>query len=136
MSQVQRDTANEISVAPSITGTLLNNATKNGSSVDLSGFRSATVVVTVGTRVDGTHLFSLQESDTGAFGGEQNTVAAADLNGSFPADVTSNVPIKVGYLGSKRFVRVVATVTPGATGASYGAVVIKSRPFSKPTATP
>lgn len=136
-SQVQQDQANEISVVESVRPAVIN-ATVSGQSINLGSplFRSVTLVVNVGTVTDGTHLFTLEESDTGVFGGEQNTVAAADLIGAFPANLTTNTPVKVGYAGVKQFLRAKTTVTPGATGAAYGATFIKGRPASKPTPNP
>jgi hypothetical protein len=103
--------------------------TANGTGVDLAGFSAAVVLVTVGTRTDGTHVLKIQESDDNSTWAD---VAAADQSGSFPADVTSNTPIEVGYTGRKRYLRVVTTISGASTGAVYGATVIKVLPRTLP----
>lgn len=104
-------------------------ASANGTGVDLAGFSAAVIVVHVGTRTDGTHVLKIQESDDNS---SFTDVAAADQSGSFPADVTSNTPIEVGYTGRKRYLRVVSTVSGTTTGAVYGASVIKVLPRTLP----
>lgn len=116
------------SVAPA-----LINATATGSAVDTKGYEGVTVVIDAGVRTDGTHTPKLQETieDPASPGNPLASgwadVAAADLLGSFAA-ITSNTLQWVGYRGVKRFVRVVVTVVAGATGATYGAVVVVGLP--------
>lgn len=96
-------------------------ATANGSGVDLRGYDAALVMMVVGTITDGTHTPKLQESsDNSTF----TDVAASDLVGSF-SNLASNTPQRVGYIGSKRYVRVVVTVSGATTGGVYGAVIVR-----------
>lgn len=106
-------------------------ATANGTGVDLAGYEGALCVVSVGTRTDGTHALKLQESDDNT---TFTDVAAADLRGSFPADVTTGTPIRVGYKGTKRYVRAVATVTGATTGAVYGVDIVRDGARKQPVA--
>lgn len=94
-------------------------ASANGSGVDLSGFHSANIAFVVGTITDGTHTPSVQESDDNS---TFTNVAAADLNGTLAA-LASNTNQRVGYRGTKRYVRAVSTVSGATTGGVYAGVV-------------
>jgi hypothetical protein len=101
-----------------------HTASENGTGVDLHGFESALVVVT-GTLTDGTHTIEVQESsDNSTFTAVDN----ADLLGTEPVITStgSNKAYKVGYIGSKRYIRVVTTVASATTGGVYGALVLRS----------
>jgi len=108
-----------LSLAPAVRTT-----SANGTAVDLGPARSALLVVVAGTVTDGTHTVSLEESANGSTGWA--AVADADLQGTEPA-VTSSTDerlYEVGYVGSKRYVRPVVTVTgTPATGGSIACVV-------------
>jgi hypothetical protein len=109
-------------------------ATANGSAVDLSGFNSATFVVNAGAWTDGSHTLKAQESDNNS---DWTDVAAGDLNGSFTA-ITSATQAsklyKIGYNGTKRYVRAVTTVATATSGAVYGVSVMRGHAFSSPVA--
>jgi hypothetical protein len=96
-------------------------ATANGASCDMAGFRSALVVVDVGTITDGAHTPKLQESDDNS---TWSDVAAGDLEGTFANLATATNQI-VGYKGRKRFIRAVMTVAGAATGGVYGVVLVR-----------
>lgn len=106
-------------------------ATANGTGVDLQGFDAATVCITTGVITDGTHTISLQESDDNS---TFTNVVAADLLGTAPAIATTddNVVFRFGYIGNKRYVRVVTTVASATTGGIYDAVVIRGRAHINP----
>jgi len=110
------------------------NSASNGAQVDLQGYHSAMAVFSVGAITDGTHTPKLQEAPDDGTGspGTWADVAAADLDGTFAA-FTANSIQRVGYKGTKRFVRAVVT-SSGATGAIYGADVARGRPATSPLA--
>jgi hypothetical protein len=105
------------------------NATVNGSSVDRgelkNNFRSVGVVVHAGTITDGSHAITLQESDDNA---TWSDVAAEHLQGALPTieAADDDKVFEFGYLGHKRYVRVVVTTTVPATptGGVFGALVL------------
>lgn len=105
-------------------------ASANGSGVDLANFASATVAFVVGTITDGTHTPSVEESDDDS---TFTAVAAADLIGTLAA-LASNTNQRVGYRGSKRYLRAVSTVAGATTGGVYAAVVIRGDGRKQPTA--
>ncbi len=102
----------------------------NGSGVDLANFASATVAFSVGTITDGTHTPSVEESDDNS---SFSAVAAADLIGTLSA-LASNTNQRVGYRGSKRYIRAVTTIAGATTGGVYAGVVIRGDGRKQPTA--
>lgn len=107
-------------------------ATVNGTGVDLLGYESAFVVISAGVRTDGTHTFKLEESDDNS---AWNDVAAADQLGASPAVIdaaTDEVDYDLGYVGSKRYLRVTSTVASATTGAIYGASVVRGHAINTP----
>jgi hypothetical protein len=108
-------------------------ASANGAGVDLKGFHSALVIIDVGLRTDGSHTFELQESDDNT---TFTAVADADLQGTEPAvtsAATDEVIYELGYLGGKRYLRVIVTVSGATTGAVYGASIVRGHPSDIPT---
>lgn len=110
-------------------------ATVTGSAVDTQGYESALILVDAGTWTDGTHTFSVTESDDDS---TYTTVAAADLVGSMPtiSDGTGDDQMyEVAYLGTKRYIKVVDTVTGAASppvGLLASAHVVLSHARHKP----
>jgi len=103
--------------------------TTTGTAVDLQNYESAEILVDAGVITDGTHVISLTECATS--GGTYTAVAAADLIGT-PPTLTSTAGgssvQKFGYKGSKRYLKVVSTVSGATTGGVYGACVVRSNP--------
>ncbi|MFI8531065.1 hypothetical protein ACIGMX_12530 [Streptomyces aquilus] len=106
-------------------------ATASGSSVDRlasgASFQDALIVVSTGTITDGTHTIVVEESaDNAAWA----AVADADLQGTEPAigAADDNKIFEIGYLGTKRYVRVSVTVAGTTTGGIYGADVVLANP--------
>jgi hypothetical protein len=108
-------------------------AAANGPAVDLTGFLAAMVVVNTGAVVgDGDFGVKLQHSDT-ATSGDFVDVPADDVQGSVPATLTADAAFRLGYIGSKRFIRLALT-KGGGTSIAAGAVVIKGMPAIAPVA--
>lgn len=117
-----RDLDKSISVANSL-APATRTTTANGTGIDLAGYDRAAVVFTVGTITDGTHTVKVQESDDNS---TFTDVAAANLSGSVGA-LSSNTNLELGYLGTKRYIRAVTTITGSpSTGGAYAAVVIRA----------
>lgn len=124
---VSKDYDKEISTAQSIVPALVA-ATATGAAVDLSGFDKIGVIVAAGVITDGTHTLKLQESDLSGSG--FTDVAAGDQSGSLTALTSGaggSANQEVAYMGSKRYIRVVSTVTGSpSTGGVYGAIVVRA----------
>jgi hypothetical protein len=86
-------------------------ASANGTGVDLSGADAAMVEFNVGLLTTGEFAFSVEESDNDS---SYSAVADADLAGTEPTindGADDNQVYKVNYLGTKRYIRAVLTVT-------------------------
>lgn len=122
-------------VAPTILPIVGNNTTEGtGTAVDLRGYESALLIVELGLSGDtlsgGVNIQpAMQESDDGS---AWNTVAAIDMEGSFPlvdSAPEDELVYVAGYKGSKRFIRALLTFTGTHTnGTPMSAVVVRGRP--------
>lgn len=125
------DIANHLSAVQSLKPAA-RTATANGTGVDLRNYNGAVAVIYVGTWTDGTHTFELQDSnDNSTFA----AVPAADLIGTEPvvdAATEDEQDYEVGYIGSKRFLRVIATVSGATIGAVHGASIVRGIPRKLP----
>jgi len=92
--------------------------------IDLQGANSATVVINTGAIAgSGDYTITLRHGDASDLTGDA-VAATADLLGSFPASLAADTVYTVGYVGGKRYVRVVITKNSG-TSVVAGAVVVK-----------
>lgn len=127
-----RDLVNNIGTVQALAPAVLA-ATTTGAALDLLGFESAAVVINTGAIVSaGDFTAKLQESDTTTSGDFADVVATA-LQGEFPASLEANALVKVGYVGFKRYVRLVVTKNSG-TSIAAGAVLVKGHAAKRPVA--
>lgn len=127
-----RDLANNVAAVQAVAPAVLD-ATNTSAAIDLQGFESAAVIINTGAIVSaGDFTAKLQESDT-TTGGDFTDVVAANLVGSFPASLVADSVVKVGYVGSKRYLRTVITKNSG-TSIAAGAVILKGDAHSRPVA--
>lgn len=122
-----RETVHSAALAQVALAPAAHTATANGVTVDKhasnSAARSVGFVVHAGTVTDGTHTFTVEDSDDGTTWG-----AAADHHvvGNLPALSSANDGgvFQFEYTGHKRYVRVVVTVATATTGGLYGATAL------------
>lgn len=128
-----RDLASNIGAVQAL-APAVQSATIKGSTIDVLGFGSVAFVINAGAIVgSGNFTVTVEESDATA-DGDFTTVAAADLSGNNLANpLAASSAYKVGYIGSKRYCRVVLTKNSG-TSIAAGAVAIKGNPRSAPVA--
>jgi len=137
------DLKSDVQGANAINATLSGTTPSAGNLIDMTGFRSLTFVLATGTVTDaGTTAgfsFEVQECDTTA-AASFTAVADADLIGLESAltvtdDAADNVMIgTIGYRGTKKYVRIVATGTTGTNAAVFG-LAIKGHPLVASPAT-
>lgn len=126
-----RDLSNNIgavlAVAPAV-----QTANVNGLAIDTKGFGSLAFVITTGA-VDSAGVFNakIQDSDTGTSGWAD--VPAELVTGSFAGPLTANSTTKAGYIGYKRYARLVLTKGSG-TSLAIGAVAILDHAQKRPVA--
>ena len=128
---MNRTTVQDVKVVEAVRPAVFSgNAT--GQAVDTRGFDSLTFAVCVGAIAGaGNMTLAVQESD--ASGSGYADVAAADLEGStLPAVLLTNTALKVGYRGTKRYVRLFGTLNSG-TSVAVGANAILGHAAIAPT---
>ena len=145
-----QDLTHNIVVSNSIINAV-KTAAANGTGVDLKGFEEATAIVDVGAEGDtlsGSVYFeiSLEHSDDDSTYTDcvqadviNGTIAAGGiwlkLDGTTGGDPdTAGGNWQIGYVGGKRYVRLVLAKTgTHSTGTPIAGVIVKSRPRNAPT---
>ena len=110
------------------------NTTTAGVEVDTQGYESVTFEIITGARTDGTVTPLIQESDTS--GSYSGSVSDDDLVG-LEADAalsTGHSRSRVGYIGTKRYVKLSLVSTSVTTGLTAGRSVILGDPKPAPVA--
>jgi hypothetical protein len=124
-----RDLHNNLSIAIAKTvAAITTNTTTNGAVVDLQGFGSVEFSIHSGTLTDGSYAINVQHGDL-ANGSDMADAPASALLGAEPTfALTDDDTVKtVGYVGSKRYVRIQIVSTSVTTGGTLGATAIRSR---------
>lgn len=114
-------------------GAAIVSATATSVAVDLQGFNGVLAVVNTGAIVSsGDFTAKLQESNT-TTSGDFTDVADTDLLGAFPASLAAESVVKVGYVGSKRYVRTMVTKNSG-TSVAASITLVLGHPHDAPVA--
>ena len=129
------DIANTLTVVQSL-APASRTATGNGTGVDLRDYSAAVAIIDTGTAggTSPSFTFELQESDDNS---TFTAVANADLIGTEPVITTSNdvAVYELGYLGSKRYIRVAITAVSGTSPTLLcSACVVRGKPRYAPAA--
>jgi hypothetical protein len=126
MRDIASNLKDVLALAPAV-----QSACINGPAIDLLGFGSVAAIVNTGAIVGaGDFTAKLQESDT-TTSGDFTDVAAGNLVGAFLASLAADATAKVGYVGNKRYARVVLTKN-GGTSIAAGAVAVKGNASTRP----
>lgn len=120
-----RDIVGHLAIASSIDPQIYTT-TQTGAIIDLKGYDSAMISLLVGTLTDGVHTPKLQHGDDSGLS-DAADVSGTDLDGAFGVTV-SDTNQAVGYLGTKRYCRVVVTITgTPSTGCEFAAAVVRGK---------
>lgn len=127
---MRRDLVNNVEAVTALINAT-RTATGTGAAVDIRGFDSAKLVLSVGTvATGGTFTGAIGESDDGT---TFTAVAAGDLQGSFTAIAAASAGMQeVGYIGSKQYITGIVTFGGTGAGAAVAAVVERANPSRKP----
>lgn len=129
---MKRDLKSSVDTIPTLSPAL-RAANGTGTAVDVGGYDSAFVVFSSGDWTDGTWTPKIQESDT-TTAGSFTDVGTADLQGAFTAvsgTAGEYTEQRVGYIGSKRYIRGFITGT-GTTGHNNAMSVVRGHPARQP----
>lgn len=130
-----RDLKNNIKVLNALNiASISSNTTTAGVEIDTQNYESVTFEVITGARTDGTVTPLIQESDTS--GSYSGSVSDDDLVGTEAESALSiaHSRSRVGYIGTKRYVKLSLVSTSVTTGLTAGASVILGNPKSAPVA--
>lgn len=139
-----RDLMNNVHVLQAIApvAARTDNTAVVSSIIDLQGYDAAMFAISIGTNTDVNATFAVlvEEGDASNLSGG-NAVADADLIGTevlagfqFDDDTETR---KIGYRGSKRYIRLTITPTGNDSGNIFlAAVAILGSPSLRPTANP
>lgn len=118
-----------------------DNTAQAGQWVDRYGFGSLEFVILTGAIADADATFAVLVEDADA-ANQSDAAAVADefllgteAQAGFQFD-DDNETRKIGYRGSKRYVRLTITPSGNASAALLGAVALLGHPLSGPTANP
>ncbi len=131
-----KDLHNNIKVSTVLAPAIIDSdTTTEGEIIDTQGFESLEFVLQTGELTDGAFAAVLNDSDADDMTGEA-VVAAAGLIGSLPDfdDSEGDTVKRVGYRGSKRYVRLDVVSTTTTDGGLVGAIAIQSNPRNAPVA--
>lgn len=128
-----KDTYSDFGIVSALVPQVLAATDTGANPIDLQGFNSALVIINTGAVAGaGDFTAKLQHSDT-TTGADFVDVTAADLLGAFPASLAQNLVYKVGYKGSRRYLRTVVTKN-GGTSIAAGIVIARGHPYDAPVA--
>jgi len=130
-----RDLKNNIKILNALNiAAISTNTTTAGVEIDTQGYESVTFEIITGARTDGTVTPLIQESDTS--GSYSGSVDDDDLIGleTEAALSTAQSRSRIGYVGSKRYVKLSLVSTSVTTGLTAGASAILGNPKSAPVA--
>lgn len=107
-----------------------NTGDVTGNQVDVSGFRSIAIALQVGAVTDGTHSFTIQESDDGS---NWSDIPAEELDGSLDdVDTDNDGNQKVNLMTSKKYIRVNVSASGTTDGADYAVVIVQGNAYDEP----
>jgi hypothetical protein len=125
----------QVALAPQA---ITSDATTNGEWIDTAGYDSLTFLLATGALTDGDYTPVIEEADAADYS-DAAAVADAGLtkteaSAAFTADGDDKATSKIGYIGSKRYVRLSVVSTGTTSGALIGALAVLGHPSHAPIA--
>ncbi len=133
---MQFDSANSMTPKVALnTAAIASSTTTNGVIIDTQGYEALTFILNVGARTDGTFTPLIRHGDASDLS-DVVDVDDSDLVGTeaLAAISAAQTMKKVGYVGSKRYVRLSVVSTSVTSGATVGATAVLGRPAVGPAA--
>lgn len=113
---------------------ITTDTTTVGNVIDMQGYDSVEFILETGVITDGDYELILTEADTS--GGSYTAVADIDLLGTepaFAADTDDQKLGRVGYVGSKQFLKATILSDNTSTGGTVAVLAIKGNKNDAPT---
>jgi hypothetical protein len=137
-----KDLFNNITVMRAIAPvSVADNTAQVGAIIDRQGFNSLTFAISLGslTDADATFAVTIDHGDNAALS-DAAAVPAGDLLGTTAlANFTfadDNLTRKIGYRGTRRYVRLTITPANNTLAALFGAVALLGHPHAAPASNP
>jgi len=129
------DLHNNVKVVRALaTGTVTVTTDTNGDAIDTAGFESLEFIISSATITDGAYVIKVQESDTTTSGDFTDCAAESVLGSASFAATDDNAVKRIGYIGKKRYARIVIDQTGATTGGVFSAVAVLGTPLHAPVA--
>ncbi|TWB19204.1 hypothetical protein [Nitrospirillum bahiense] len=130
-----RDLHHNIGAVTALSAQVITTSAVNGAIIDTLGFNGLEFVVTAGTITDGTVAATLTEGDAANLS-DGAAVTSDGILGTLPSFVATDdgKTKRVGYSGSRRYVRLTLTPTGATSGGTYAAVAVLGFPSNAPVA--
>lgn len=116
---------------------ITSNTTSAGSIIDLKGYGSCEFVIASGTLTDGAYAILIEDGDNSGLSDaaavDDNYLLGTEAAAGFAA-TDDNTVKKIGYVGSKRYVRLSIVSTGVTSGGTIGAVAILGHAENAPVA--
>jgi len=117
------------------TQAITSDTTTAGDIIDTAGYSSLLFAIQSGTLTDGTYTVLIEEGNDSGLS-DASAVVDADLtnteaSASFAA-TDDNTVNKIGYVGSKRYVRLSLVSASTSSGGTLGAIAIQGSPITAP----
>lgn len=135
-----QDLVNNIKIARAISPTrVADNTAQTSQAVDGANFDSVTFVLAVGTLADADMTLAVEVQESDASGSGYAAVADEDLigteNGAALVFSDDNEQVKIGYIGKKRYTKIVVTPSGNSGNADLAAIAILGHPRNMPLST-
>lgn len=128
----RKDTFSDHKVVPALAPSVASAAV-NGAAIDLVGFNSILFAINTGAVTgDGDFAVKIQHSNTSTPSDFEDAPAVSVL-GAAPATLAADSAYRVGYVGGRRYARLVTTKA-GGTSIAIGAVAVLGEPAVAPVA--
>jgi hypothetical protein len=135
-----QDLCNNIKVVRAISPTrVTDNTAQTSQAVDGANFDSVTFVLAVGSLADADMTLAVEVQECDTSGGSYTAVADADLIGTETGAALTfsddNEQVKIGYIGKKRYTKLVVTPSGNSGNADLCAVAILGHARNMPLST-
>lgn len=114
--------------------TIATDTDTNGTIIDTAGYHGLEFVLQSGAITDGTYTVKLQEGDAANLSDATDVSSENTLGSISFAATDDNTAKRIGYLGKKRYVRLVITSASTTSGGVFSGTALRFKPNHGPVA--
>ncbi len=113
---------------------ITTDTTTAGAIIDTAGFEALEFLLASGTITDGAYAVKIQEGDNSDLSDAADVSAEETLGNADYALADDDTPKRIGYIGKKRYARIVVTSTSTSTGGTnFSALALLANASHQPT---